>query len=550
MMLIIQKVCIFATDICTFNIIVNMKTIKILGIFLLLAVMSVGFTSCGDDYESRLPELIIKNLEFDKSGGEQTMVFRNEDLTNYGITANAIWCSPWIDYDASTIYVKVTARGEAESDEEKYDERSCVVTLTDVRDNTTRTFTVKQAKVTDVIVKLGDDSAIDSNGGDVIVDVQYNVGWNVEIPEDAQDWITRKTAGTRGLEKTTVTLSVAKNNSGGARSSKVYFKSEDGSISKYITVNQLFTPVYSFEKKEFTVDELGQTIKVNYESNINFSVYPDDDWVNKDGSKEKVDGSENKYVQKFTISEFTEKKESRTTKVVFTASVRTAPEPNEPITKEENITITQKRTLYIPIDSVKLMVGDSIIVEVINTEKRDLVWSSSDEKEFTVNSKGQVKCVAIDGDGQATITVKSKDGKYSDKIIAVAEKPKDLTKFLVCKWDSTQTIKEGVSSTILTFKITNTSSESITLTGYTAYKDSADVTKWYEEPLSETLAANKSKQINLGAIPTTNYYMKLRYTYMNEKYILGYSKKGIMTITKETTTPPAATRRSARYRRR
>ena len=186
-MLIIQKVCIFATDICTFNIIVNMKTIKILGIFLLLAVMSVGFTSCGDDYESRLPELIIKNLEFDKSGGEQTMVFRNEDLTNYGITANAIWCSPWIDYDASTIYVKVTARGEAESDEEKYDERSCVVTLTDVRDNTTRTFTVKQAKVTDVIVKLGDDSAVDSNGGDVIVDVQYNVGWNVEIPEDAQE---------------------------------------------------------------------------------------------------------------------------------------------------------------------------------------------------------------------------------------------------------------------------------------------------------------------------------------------------------------------------
>ena len=549
MMLIIQKVCIFATDICTFNIIVNMKTIKTLGIFLLLAVMSVGFTSCGDDYESRLPELIIKNLEFEKSGGEQTMVFRNEDLTNYGITANAIWCSPWIDYDASTIYVKVTARGEAESDEEKYDERSCVVTLTDVRDNTTRTFSVKQAKVTDVIVKLGDDSAVDSNGGDVIVDVQYNVGWNVEIPEDAQDWITRKTAGTRGLEKTNVTLSVAKNNSGGARSSKVYFKSEDGSISKYITINQLFTPVYSFEKKEFTVDELGQTIKVNYESNINFSVYPDDDWVNKDGSKEKVDGTENKYVQKFTISEFTEKEESRTTKVEFSASVRTAPN-DDPKTFMENITITQKRTLYIPIDSVKLMVGDSIIVEVINTEKRDLVWSSSDEKEFTVNSKGQVKCVGIDGDGQATITVKSKDGKYSDKIIAVAEKPKDLTKFLVCKWDSTQTIKEGVSSTILTFKITNTSSESITLTGYTAYKDSADVTKWYEEPLSETLAANKSKQINLGAIPTTNYYMKLKYTYMNEKYILGYSKKGVMTITKETTTPAAATRRSARYRRR
>lgn len=42
-----------------------MKTKKSFGFFLMLLVLGVGFSSCGDDYESRLPELLIKNpLEF------------------------------------------------------------------------------------------------------------------------------------------------------------------------------------------------------------------------------------------------------------------------------------------------------------------------------------------------------------------------------------------------------------------------------------------------------------------------------------------------------
>lgn len=530
-----------------------MKTMKSFGYFLMLFVLGVGFSSCGDTYESRLPELLIKDMEFDGSKQDvvQSQTFRNEDMTNYGISTDASWCEALIDYDTSTI--KVTVRGRAQStDTDPYSARSCKVTLTDVRDNTIRSFNVSQKQLNEVIVN-GNEYQVPSEGGEVSIEVQYNVPYQLVIPGDVT-WITEKKAATRGLETASVVLNVAENNSGAARSATVSIKSTDESINRTIKIAQAFTPVYTIDPNTFTIDELAQTVKVNVTANFKFETYPDADWV-VSGGRETASESETQFVQKLDVSAFKEKKDSRVTTVQFFANVKTTV-GGDYRTIEETVTITQNRTLYIPKDSVKLAVGDSTVVEVVNTEKRDLVWSSSDESEFTVDSKGQVKCVGRAGDGKATITVKSKDGKYSDQIIAEAKKPVDLSKYLVCKWDSTKTIKEGLTTTTLIFKISNTSDATILLTSYEAKKDSADASIWYGGNLSENLGGKGSKTFELGAIPTTNYYMTLKYTYMNEKYILGFSKKGEMTIKKEeapapaaTPTPAATTRRSARSRR-
>lgn len=521
-----------------------MKTMKSFGFFLMLLVLGVGFSSCGDDYESRLPELLIKDMEFEGSNQDavQSQTFRNEDMTNYGISTDADWCEALIDYDTSTI--KVTVRGRAQStDSDPYSDRSCIVTLKDVRDNTIRSFNVSQKQLNEVIVN-GNEYQVPSEGGEVSIEVQYNVPYQLVIPESVT-WITEKTAATRGLEKASVVLNVEENNSGSARSATVTIKSNDESINRTIKIIQAFTPVYTIDTQAFTIDELAQTVKVNVTANFKFESYPEADWV-VSGGRETV--SETQFIQKLDVSAFKEKMDSRETSVEFYANIKTAEGTYREI--KETVTITQNRTLYIPADSVKLAVGDSTVVEVTNTEKRDLVWSSSDEKEFTVDSKGQVKCIGNDGDGKATITVKSKDGKYSDEIIAVAKKPVDLSQYLVCKWDSTKTIKEGVTTTTLIFKISNNSEATILLTSYEAKKDSADASIWYGGNLSENLGGKGDKTIELGTIPTTNYYMTLKYTYMNEKYILGFSKKGVMTIKKEETAAPAATtRRSARSRR-
>lgn len=518
----------------------NMKTIKSFGLILMLAVLGACFNSCSEEYESRLHELLINSQwDFNSSdAAEQSQTLRNEDLTNYGISADSVWCSVDIDYNSSTIKVRVT-------ENQSYDDRTCTVTLKDVRSGDLRSFKVWQKKTR--TIKISDtEYQVDSDGGDITITVEENVGYKVEIPSDI-DWITEKPASTRGLEKHDVTLTVAKNNSGSYRSGTISIKNTDGDseIVKKILVKQTFTPIFTLEQNAFTIDELAQTVSIKITTNLTkFDTYiNDEEWISSSGRDST--GIDTK-TQKLSVLKFTDKKDSRTGTIDFHATVKTA----EGIYKDidETVTITQNRTLYIPKDSIYLSVGDSTNIEFRNTEKRTLVWSSSDESKFTVDSNGKLKCISSEGDGLATITMKSNDGKYSDQVIAVAKKPSDLSKYLFCKWDSTTTTKEGVSSTTLTFKITNTSTESIKLTGYTAYKDSADVAdaskKWYEETLSENLGANGSRTINLGAVPTTNYYMALKYTYMNENYILGYSKNGVMTITKETKAA-AARRRSA-----
>lgn len=523
-----------------------MKTMKSLGYFLMLAVLGIVLSSCGEDYESRLPELLIKDMSFEATTSSQTQSqqFRNEDMSNFSITTNATWCTAKIDYDTSTINVTVNARGMSEdTDADPYSDRSCVVTITDVRSNNVRSFNVSQKQVDEI--KLGQNEyQAQHGGGEVTIELQKNVDYTVVIPTDAT-WITEnKNAKTRGLEKASVVLTVAPNNSGSYRSAKVSIKSNNDKIVREVKISQLFVPSYTIETDKFSIDELAQTIKVNITANFKYEIYPEDEWVSS-GGRETV--TETEFVQKFDVTAFKEKKDSRETTVEFYANVKLEEGVYDEIKK--TITITQNRTLYIPKDSLHLAVGDSAVVEVTNTEKRDLVWSSSNEKEFTVDAKGQVKCISNEGDGKATITVKSKDGKYSDEIIAVAKKPVDLKDYLKCSWITKTATKEGVSTETLNFNIKNTSDQPITLTNYSFYKDSLDVSPWDASDISEPLGGNGSKTIDLGTAPTTNYYMTLKYTYLNEKYILGFSKKGVMTIKKEEATKPAATRRSSRSRR-
>ena len=257
-----------------------MKTMKSLGYFLMLAVLGIVLSSCGEDYESRLPELLIKDMSFEASSSSQTQSqqFRNEDMSNFSITTDASWCTAKIDYDTSTINVTVNARGMSEdTDADPYSDRSCVVTITDVRSNNVRSFNVSQKQVDEI--KIGQNEYQAQHvGGDVTIELQKNVDYTVVIPADAT-WITEnKAAKTRGLEKASVVLTIAPNNSGSYRSAKVIIKSNNDKIAREVKISQLFVPSYSIETDKFSIDELAQTIKVNITANFKYEIYPEGEW--------------------------------------------------------------------------------------------------------------------------------------------------------------------------------------------------------------------------------------------------------------------------------
>ena len=117
----------------------TMKKVSYLGICVLALMLGLGLGSCSkDEYHSRLKELIIKDVDFDSKGGDYTKEFRNEDLTYYKAVPDSSWCT--VTIDAKTSKMTVTVK-----DNESFDNRSCIVTLQDIKDGvTSRTFTVTE----------------------------------------------------------------------------------------------------------------------------------------------------------------------------------------------------------------------------------------------------------------------------------------------------------------------------------------------------------------------------------------------------------------------
>ena len=383
-----------------------MKAMKYFKTALLMATLCCGLNSCGgEDYVSRLKELILKDVTFDNGADSKVLTFRNEDLSNYAANSNQDWCTVIIG--ESTITIRVLAN-------DTYDDRTATITLADIKDGiSSRTFTVTQAQAAGVVVNTK-EYEMEMAGGEITVEVLSNVEYFVKSDVD---WI--KYVETRGLTSSTVVLQVGKNNTGVKRSGTVRIINSETDEIEVVKVSQSFTPVYSVSPSSLSIDELGGELEISVKANFPVDAFTYDNWVTKTRRETNDDG----FVQKIKVSEFTLKQPSRSTYVTF---------ENPSYNMAEIVRINQYRTLYIPESIVELLVGDSVQVAVYNPNGIDVVWKSLDEKVAQVNEKGYVKGIE---DGTAVIKVTSKDGLYSDNIKVVVEKPLNVEDYLGTSWE-------------------------------------------------------------------------------------------------------------------
>ena len=522
-----------------------MKTLKSIGLFLMVLVAGTSLVSCGEDYHSRLPELLIKDMTFEancetdqdslivKETKEQ--VFRNEDLSNLLITTDVNWCWPHIDVDNSKITVSVNGNGS-------YDARTATVTITDSKDNTTRTFKVTQAQRDGILMPKADYS-IYSGGGEIEMTVQSNISYTVEVSDNS--WIHYTT--TRGLTTSTVVFTIDENNSGDVRYGSVKILNADKGVETKATIKQDFSPFLEVPKTDYTIDELGQEFTVNYTTNMD--VYFDSEYVLtwlEEGSLEKTDDTH--YVQTLKAKPFTEKKAGRSV-VLYIKSRKW--------NIEETVNVTQERTLYIPeiedteSGKIELYVGDSVMVNYVNSKKRTIAWSTNDKKIATVNEDGLVKAVAA---GETTITLSSTDGKYSDLVNVVVKKPDDITKELNCEW--AEEVIYGPDKEITGYTISNTfnndSKFDIFVSKCRFYNDSLLVKERAYNTRTGKLASGGALEMSQVTIAEKkDFYVEWDYTYFNEEYTLTFTEAGVKTIVKKKKqAAPATTRRRTTARRR
>lgn len=376
-----------------------MKTRKFIVLFLASVIAGTFFSGCKEyEYESRIKELILKDMKFPSDATTDAQTFRHEDLSNYSISSNSSWCTPKILKDSCQIQVSVGANTS-------YDQRQAVVTLTDIIDTTqTRTFNVIQAQL-DGLQSDTTYFTVSTAGGQVRIPFKTNVSFSVKIDEANADWITWKNGSTtRGLQDTSVVVNVAKNESYEERTGYVYIVSDsDPDLKLTVTIDQKFDAYLSVDTLKLSIDELGGIVKVTVKTNIAYDVNPQDNWISKSSTKEQNDTT---FIESLRVEEFTEKKKSRYGYVIIENAAYDD--------LQQKIKITQTRALYIE-EGVSVAVGKSDKISVTNnTGDDDLTWESSNKSVATVKSDGTVTGVAV---GTTMITVTSSDGDHTYSVL-------------------------------------------------------------------------------------------------------------------------------------
>ena len=211
-------------------------------------------------------------LAFDVNGGEKSVSFTtNKDwtVTVAATTGGATWCTA---SPASGSQGDATVKFSVKENTD-YDDRSVSVTIK--AGTATKTFTINQ-KGADALLVTTKKYEVAQEGGEIEVEVQANINYEMEISETAKSWITEAT--TRALTTHKHAFSIAANEELEKREGEIIFKS--GDKVETVKVYQAGGPVLVLSKNEFNVSNAGETIAIEIKSNIDFGVQmPDVDWI-------------------------------------------------------------------------------------------------------------------------------------------------------------------------------------------------------------------------------------------------------------------------------
>lgn len=479
-----------------------MKIVKWLGICLLAVLVSAGLESCSgeEEYSSRLRELIIKDLTFDpdevESSLSRTSTFRNEDLTNYMAVSDASWCHVSFDVEKSQMTVTV-------DENTTFDQRKATVTLSDVKaPEVTRSFTVTQKQNNVIRSNTTEINVLTEGIIDKEIEFEHNVD-DYELSCDA-DWVVFKVkAGTRGLSKNVISISVQENESGYRRQAVLTIDSKSAYESVYITIIQEYVKKEFFNmlNTNYTIDELGGNISVSAQTNkTQFDIYPPQDSWAKLGELEFFTDLA-AVIQHVNVLPLTDKVASRSTIMYM---------------DEYTINITQYRNLYIKESGLSMLRQESSPLSIYSRDVDGVSWSSSDESIAIVDANGLVTGVGV---GNATITVTSSDGKYMDSVPVTIEKPENLRNDFSIEW---QPYFDGNDVSSLSCTLNNESKYNIQLTRCEIYSDLKMLSYMDYTEKSGALKAGDSKKASFDSLKGKGtkfgFTMVWYYTFKGENF--------------------------------
>lgn len=257
----------------------------------------VAFGGCSDE---EAPAEIIpnsgseiyftKSLDFTSDNGETILSFTTNknwaiDVSQSG--GDVSWCTVSPNQGKAgenQVLVRVQRN-------ESTDDRNVVLNLT--AGDLTKSIVVTQ-KQKDAITLTTAKFEVDSNGGDIQVEVRANVSYDVVIPEQYQSWIREGSGSTimddkgqrnnqayttrSDMDKAILRFHISPSEEYDKREGEIIFRS--GELVETLKIYQTGGGILLLSKNEYTVSDKGEQIKVEISSNFDFEVkMPQADWI-------------------------------------------------------------------------------------------------------------------------------------------------------------------------------------------------------------------------------------------------------------------------------
>lgn len=355
-------------------------------------------------YQAGEGKLVLSQNEYNLTGNEQEFSVDIRSNFDFGMTMPEV---DWLQEDKSQtrgmsshhLRFKVTKNDD-------YDSRSAKIKFFDNNNKKlSEEVTINQASIGAILTLESAIYNIGSAKQDLDIEVKSNFDYNVDF--QGTTWIKQR-AKTRGVSSRLLKLSIEENKDYEARTAKIKLYDKNSSVSEEITITQEAKNVIEIPTKTFTLDELGGSINVVVNSNVDYKFTINDDWIKEAPKTRGLESHEHK----LTIEPLGEGTDREGTITVS----------NDELSYSETITIKQNNTFYFEgTTSAEILIGKEKKLTVKNLTKQDVEWSSSNTAIATV-SNGTVKGISK---GDATITVKTADGKhtatYSIKVCEITD---------------------------------------------------------------------------------------------------------------------------------
>ena len=346
-------------------------------------------------YQAGSGKLVLSQNEYNLTGTEQEFSIDISSNFDFSMEMPDV---DWLKENTSktrgmsshTLKFKVT-----ENDD--YNTRSAKIKFYENNSKLSETVVINQASIGAVLTIDTLEYNVSNAKQDLDIEVMSNFDYNVDF--QGSSWVRQRAAKTRGVTSRLLRLTIDENKTNDVRTAKIKLYDKNSEVSEVITITQGAKGGIEIPKKSFSLDELGGEITLTINSNVDYKLAINDDWIKEVKETQKTRGLES-HEHKLTIAPLGDDTEREGTITVS----------NDELNYSETITIKQNNTFYFEGDKTgEVLIGKEKKLTVKNLTKQDVEWSSSDTSIATVEN-GTVKGI---GRGSATITVKTADGKHS-----------------------------------------------------------------------------------------------------------------------------------------